>query len=304
MKKISQPISPSLRSRAEEILKSRLPITVLPQTEAETLKLIYELQLNQLELELQNKELMQAQNAEYIQINDGHTRTIEELLQAKEIAEESEKKYKLLYDFNPMPMSIFDAQTLEFLSVNEAFCDKYGFTREEFLNMTILEIRPDTEMEKLKQSVSQIDKGITNAGIFLHKKKNGEIIQVEITRHELIFDNRNAKLVLINDVTDKLKAEAILMETQLKLNEAYKLAHIGIWEWEIVTDTVIWTEELYHIAGLDPMLPAPSYKEQATLYSPESWKVLNSLVQRTFKTSESYQTELEFVMRKLLAAQN
>ena len=272
MKKINQSLSKSLREQAEEILQLRLPITALPQTEAETLKLIHELQVSHIELELQNKELLQAKNAEYIQNSDLHTRSIEELLQAKELAEENEKKYKLLYDFNPMPMSIFDAQTLEFLSVNEAFYDKYGFTKEEFLNMTILEIRPDTEIEKLKQSVSLTDKGLTNAGIFLHKKKNGEIIQVEIIRHELMFDNRNAKLVLINDVTEKLKAEAVLMETQLKLNEAYKLAHIGIWEWETQTDTVNWTEELYHIAGLDPLLPAPTYKEQAALYSPESWK--------------------------------
>jgi hypothetical protein len=61
MKKPNQPLSKSLRDRAEEILKSRLPITVLPQTEAEIPKLIHELQLSQLELELQNKELMLTQ---------------------------------------------------------------------------------------------------------------------------------------------------------------------------------------------------------------------------------------------------
>jgi hypothetical protein len=61
MKKTNKPLTRSLRDRAEEILKSRLPITVLPQTEAETLKLIHELQLNQLELELKNKELMHIQ---------------------------------------------------------------------------------------------------------------------------------------------------------------------------------------------------------------------------------------------------
>jgi len=244
---------------------------------------------------LENNQKNEILNEEYIHVNEELLRSNEELLQAKEIAEKSEKKYKLLYNFNPMPMSIFDAQTLEFLSVNEAFCDKYGYTREEFLNMTILQIRPDTEIEKLKQSVSLTDKGITNAGIFLHKKKNGEIIQVEIIRHELMFDNRIAKLVLINDVTDRLKAETALMETQFKLNEAYKLAHIGIWEWETGTDTVTWTEELYYIAGLDPLLPAPTYQQQARLYAPESWKILNTLVERTLKTSEPYQAELELI---------
>ena len=255
---------------------------------------VTEHKLNELLL-LEKTQKIASQNEEYVQINEELTRINKELLQAKETVEESEKKYKLLYDFNPMPMSIFDVQTLEFLSVNEAFCDKYGYTRDEFLNMTILQIRPETEIEKLKQSVSLKDMGITNAGIFLHKKKDGEIIQVEITRHELIFDNRNAKLVLVNDVTEKLKAESVLIETQFKLNEACKLAHIGIWEWEIDTDTVIWTEELYRIVGIEPLLPAPTYMAQARLYAPESWKILNSLVERTLKTSEPYQAELELI---------
>jgi PAS domain S-box-containing protein len=277
---------PSLRQQAEEVLKQR-ENAALTQPGTDDPDYVHELELKNIELELTRDILSE--------INEKLSSTNAELLQAKEIAEEREMKYKLLYDFNPMPMSIFDTQSLEFLSVNEAFCDKYGFTKQEFLNMTILQIRPDTEIEKLKQSVNLTDTGVTNAGIFLHKKKNGEIIQVEIIRHELLFDNRKAKLVLINDVTEKRKAEAVLMETQLKLNEAYKLAHIGIWEWETQTDTVTWTEELYHIAGLDPLLRAPTYKEQATLYSPESWEILNALVGRTLETGEPYQAELELI---------
>ena len=140
-----------------------------------------------------------------------------ELQKAKEKAEESEKIYRLLYEFNPMPMSIFDIETLNFLSVNNAFVEKYGYTHEEFLDMTILDIRPESEIEKLKQTVRLPDKGLTNLGIYVHRKKDGEIIQVEIIRHELIFNNKKAKLVLINDVTDKIKAENDLILTNAEL---------------------------------------------------------------------------------------
>ncbi len=183
---------------------------------------------------------------------------------AKEKAEENEKKYKLLYDCNPMPMSIFDTKTLNFLSVNEAFIDKYGYTREEFLNMTVLEIRPDTEKEKLKQSVNMIDKGITNAGIFVHKKKNGEIIQVEIIRDEIIFDNKNAKLVLINDVTDKIKAEYALSKTNCELilalekaeeSDRLKTAFLQNMSHEIRTP-------LNAISGFSGMLNKPELSEE------------------------------------------
>ncbi len=133
----------------------------------------------------------------------------------RKIAEEklkiSEEKYKLLYDSNQMPISIFEADTLKFLSVNNAFAKKYGYTKDEFLTMTILDIRPTAEIEKTKQDVRIIDDGLVNAGIYIHKKKNGEIIQVEIIRCDLVFEGKKAKLVFANDVTDKLKAENDLL---------------------------------------------------------------------------------------------
>ena len=120
---------------------------------------------------------------------------------------ESEEKYRQLYEYNRMPISIFDIETLKFLSVNNAFVEKYGYTKEEFLKMTILGIRPESEIEKLKDSVKITDSGLANAGVFLHKKKNGEIIHVEIIRYDLVFEGKNAKLVFVNDITDRKRAE-------------------------------------------------------------------------------------------------
>jgi PAS domain S-box-containing protein len=138
-----------------------------------------------------------------------------------------EEKYRLLYEFNPIPMSIFNVETLEFLSVNDAFVKKYGYTKEEFLKMTILNIRPNSEKERLEQSVKTIDHGVTNAGVFIHKKRNGELIQVEIIRHDVIFDNKPAKLVLVNDVTDKIKIEHDLLQSNVELILAKEKAEEG-----------------------------------------------------------------------------
>ena len=132
---------------------------------------------------------------------------ISERVKSEEKFQESEKKYRFLYESNPMPMSIFDSNTLNFLSVNNAFIDKYGYSKEEFMNMTILEIRPDSEKDKLLQSVKLKDKGVTNAGVFIHKKKNGELIQVEIIRQEFILEGKNVKLVLVNDITNQKQLE-------------------------------------------------------------------------------------------------
>ena len=126
------------------------------------------------------------------------------------------------------------------------------------------------------------------------------ILSIDNTERKRVENalRENEEKYLLNeflDVTNNKQAEAILLENQLKLNEAYKLAHIGIWEWESDTDTVIWTEELYRIAGLDSSLPAPTYQEQAKLYTPESWKILNTHVERALETGESYQADLELI---------
>lgn len=121
------------------------------------------------------------------------------------------EKYKLLFDNNPMPISIFDAETLQYLNVNEAFCEKYGYSLEEILKLTILDIRPEKEIDSFLNSLKPNVSGLINVGIYTHQKRNKEIIKVEIIGCEIIYEGRRAKLVLANDVTEKLKIEAELM---------------------------------------------------------------------------------------------
>jgi PAS domain S-box-containing protein len=139
----------------------------------------------------------------------------------------SEEKYRQLYEFNQMPIAIFDVDTLNFLSVNNAWVDKYGYTKEEILKMNILEIRPDSEIERVKQSVRIISKGLENVGEFLHKKKNGEIVQVEIIRYDLVFEGKNAKLVFANDITKRRQAEQIILEAHARLSEALEASNLS-----------------------------------------------------------------------------
>jgi len=168
--------------------------------------------------------LLQEKSEEIVVQNEELSEANQDLIEAKQKAEENEVKYRLLYDSNQMPISIFDVDSLKFLSVNNAMAQKYGYTKEEFLTMTILDIRPESEITKVKQAVSVMDEGLVNAGIFLHKRKNGEIIQVEIIRCEIIFEGKRAKLVFAHDVTERLKMEQELLLTTNKLQIAKEKA--------------------------------------------------------------------------------
>jgi PAS domain S-box-containing protein len=129
---------------------------------------------------------------------------------AEESKRESEEKYRLLFERNPLPMWVFDTATLAFIAVNEAAIRHYGYSREEFLAKTIGEIRPPDEFARLMREVERSQGAELNiAGNWRHMRKDGTIIDVEITSHGLEFAGRPAKLVLANDVTESKRIAAI-----------------------------------------------------------------------------------------------
>jgi PAS domain S-box-containing protein len=134
-------------------------------------------------------------------------RAEEELLQ-------SEQRYRLLFELNPQPMWVFDLETLAFLEVNVAAIHHYGYSREEFLTMTIKDIRPPEDVPNLLANVSRITSQHEEASIWKHRKKDGTIIDVEITAHELTFYGRPTQMVLAYDVTERRLLEEQLRQSQ------------------------------------------------------------------------------------------
>nr|MDQ3819796.1 PAS domain S-box protein [Acidobacteriota bacterium] len=124
----------------------------------------------------------------------------------------SEARYRLLFENNPQPMWVYDRETLGFLAVNEAAIQHYGYSREEFLAMTIKDIRPPEDVAPLLDSVSQMVPGLNEGGTWRHRKKDGTIIYVEVNSHTLPFVGRQAELVLPNDITERKRAEDELRE--------------------------------------------------------------------------------------------
>ncbi|HRI20034.1 MAG TPA: PAS domain S-box protein, partial [Panacibacter sp.] len=131
---------------------------------------------------------------------------------------ENEKKYRHLFDNNPMPMWVMDLDTFEFLDVNEAAIVHYGYSREIFLSMTSLDIRPDDEKERFKKEdhSASIKPSDGNRGRWKHIKSDGTVIHVEITAHNIIFEGRKTRLVMSKDITEKLKAEERLIASEAR----------------------------------------------------------------------------------------
>jgi PAS domain S-box-containing protein len=124
---------------------------------------------------------------------------------------ESERRYRLIFDGNPTPMLVFDHETLAFLEVNEAAVQRYGYSREEFLGMTLADIRPPdvpTMIEYVhKFVVEDAPSGVGFAGVWQHRRKDGSFMDVEIKWCPISFGGRKASLAMINDITERKRTE-------------------------------------------------------------------------------------------------
>ena len=127
---------------------------------------------------------------------------------AEEALRDSEVRYRTLFDSNPQPMWVFDVQTLAFTSVNSAAVAQYGYSRDEFLAMTIQDIRPPEEVATLGARLAELHTGCRNASRWTHRRKDGSLLQVEITSHGLDDGGHPSRLVLATDVTARERAEA------------------------------------------------------------------------------------------------
>lgn len=137
----------------------------------------------------------------------------------------SEKKYRYLFENNPIPMWVIELSSFRFLDVNEAAVAHYGYSREEFLGMTAMDIRPAEEKERFRnehhpQTISQAE---YNRGVWTHVKKDGTIIYVEIIAHNIAYEGKTSRFILSNDVTEKVRAEKELKKSMQALYESEQL---------------------------------------------------------------------------------
>lgn len=203
------------------------------------------------------KAILQA-SAEVISIdNDQYAMVLFSDITERKMAEEklraSEEKYRYLFEKNSQPMWVFEIATKKFLAVNHAAIEKYGYTREEFLNMDISKIRKSSDVERLDRFMDTNVSEYTFAGEWQHLLKNGEIIDVEIYSHTIDFDNKKAKLVVVYDVTEKKKAQTGLIESEEKFRQIAENIQDVFWMSDPKINKIFYISPAYRIVwGKEP----------------------------------------------------
>ena len=141
--------------------------------------------------------------------------------------------FRLLFENHPVPMWVYDLKTLAFLAVNEAAEAEYGYTREEFLRLTIEDIRPVEDVEQLLAHLQQERPAFQRSGQWRHRRQDGNVIDVEITSHTIEFEGRHAALVLAQNVTEQTRVAQALAASE----ERYRAIFNGVQD-AIVVETL------------------------------------------------------------------
>lgn len=140
--------------------------------------------------------------------------TSAEIHSLTERLQESETQYQVLFTANPQPMWVFDLNPLQFLAVNEAAIRQYGYSEAEFLSMTLKDIRTPEGAKQLDEELRAENRNLKRNIESLHIRKDGSMVDVEITANDIPFCGKEARLVIANDITERKQLERQFLRAQ------------------------------------------------------------------------------------------
>ncbi|HVG14130.1 MAG TPA: PAS domain S-box protein [Chitinophagaceae bacterium] len=190
-------------------------------------------------------------------------RDITERVRAKKLLEQSEQQYRALFHHNPLPSFIYNPADFSILEVNDVMVNAYGYSREELLSLKLPDLIPTKELERLQAIVKNKDgSNLPVVSNWTHLKKNGDKMIVEVIRNTMDYNGVPARLVIVKDVTERVKIEKQIRET----NERYQLATRAtsdvVYDWDLANNKLDWNENILTILGWNPgFLTIDKWKE-------------------------------------------
>ncbi len=178
----------------------------------------------------------------------------------------AQEEYLSLFNYSPIPMWLFDLDTLQFIHVNEAACEIYGYTLQEYKTMKVHDIRPKEDISQMEQFYAMTSPNIehTLSSTIRHLKKNGEIIIVKLKTSFVYYKGKKVRIATVVDVTAEIEFQNQLKETNTKLQLANEIASMGYWTNDLDKNEIKWSDEMYKIYDQDP---STFQLSEASIYS-------------------------------------
>jgi diguanylate cyclase (GGDEF)-like protein/PAS domain S-box-containing protein len=198
----------------------------------------------------------------------------------------SEDQFRRIFEGNPQPMWIFAKNSLDFLALNDAAIELFGYSREEFMTMTMLNILVPSEIPDFLDSIGNVNSPLLKPDVWQLKRNNGETIEVEIASNELTFNGRMSCFVVATDVTAQKQAEQMLRESRRLLQEMLDALPIGVMLTESTGDIIIKNPAMKQIWGGEESFGRDRYDEYKGRWSDtgkeiasREWAVTRALIE-------------------------
>jgi PAS domain S-box-containing protein len=238
------------------------------------------------------------------------TRAMAELVTTREQLRRSEERYRGLFEKNPQPMVVYDRRTLEIVSCNDAMVAGYGYTADELRSMTVLDLQPSEDVESLREYLlgnpggSRPELADARHGYpGRHRRRDGSIIEIEVTSENLDLDGRRCRVALYSDVTERKRAaeEVVVARDQALAASREKSGFVASVSHEIRTPMsgVMGMAEL--LLGTDLDDEQRDYAQQVLRSGEQMLAIINDLLDLSKIETGNLELEIaDFDLRELL----
>jgi diguanylate cyclase (GGDEF)-like protein/PAS domain S-box-containing protein len=211
--------------------------------------------------------------------------------EADEALKESEERYRTLMEQSVEPIYLFDAETKRVLESNAAFRRLMGYAEEELLSMSIYDFVAHDDEDIDRHVLRSLEEKRRHIGERRYRRKNGSEILVDTSASVIPYGGRTALCAVSRDVTERRAAEEAVRKSEARLAEAQRLAHLGGWEWDIQTDEISWSDEVYRIYGLAPHSIVPSFERFMEVVHPDDRELVAKVIDGALYERAPYDVE-------------
>jgi diguanylate cyclase (GGDEF)-like protein/PAS domain S-box-containing protein len=199
-------------------------------------------------------------------------------------------QYKFLFEHNPVPMWVFDRETYCFLAANDAMLRHYGYSREEVLGMSVLDIRPACEREAMQAAARIPGPQRPQGEVWTHLRKDGSAVRMALFLHDLDFHGHPARLAAAQDVTERERSEERFRLVARATSDA-------VYDWDVGGGTLWWSASFYSLFGHTPQEVPPTLAGWEALIHPDDRERTSASMQAAFDAGVS-EWECEYRFRR------
>lgn len=188
---------------------------------------------------------------------------------------------RFLFDLNPTPILIYETGSLKILEANKAFKQKYGYSESEVTEITIRDIRPDQHQEELQEALKKLgNKGLNETNLVRHQSRDGEKFYVNISSHEYDYEDKDARIVIIHDVSDRVKAEKRAQKAFDELNHHVNESPLAMIKWDAQFHIIEWSKRAEEIMGYSKQDVLGKTPRFLNFYRPEDRSFIENKIEQ------------------------